>query len=155
MPPLSRPERNLQRLLTSGGFICALALVAVVMPRSWHVQIHAGLGLGDFPEAPIAEYLARGMSAMCGLFGLLQMAFARDVRAYAPLITFQAISLTLISLFATAALWPVEMPRWWLLGDVLSVCGYCLAILALQRAGRVPSTEPHLPAHAHPELRQE
>lgn len=153
--PLSTPERILKHLLTSGGFICALALVAVVMPRAWHVQIHAGLGLGDFPEAPIAEYLARGMSAMCGLFGLLQMAFARDVRTYSPLITFQAVSLMAISLLATLALWPVEMPRWWLLGDVLSVCGYCVAILVLQRAGRVPSTEPQLPAHAQPELRQE
>jgi hypothetical protein len=119
--------------LRFGGVVCALALVAVVMPRSWHVAAHTWLGLGDFPEAPIAEYLARGMSAMCGLYGLLLIWLARDVPRFASVIRFLVVALMAVSLASTAVMASAGMPLWWLWGDIGSVWAFGLVTLLLQR----------------------
>ncbi len=133
------PERNLyERLLSAwlslSGVVCASALVAVIMPREWHATAHAWLGLGEFPAAPIAEYLARGMSAMCAFYGFLLIFLARDVRGRAAVIRFQALALMGISLASTLALIPSGMPPWWIYGDAGAVWGFGLIVLALQAA---------------------
>jgi hypothetical protein len=133
------PQRNLYEQLLSAwlalsGGVCASALVAVIMPRTWHVAAHAWLGLGDFPEAPIAEYLARGMSAMCAFYGLLLLYLARDVRGRAAIIRFQALALMGISLASTLALIPSGMPPWWIYGDAGAVWAFGLTVLTLQAA---------------------
>lgn len=127
-------ERALSAWLTVAGLVCASAMIAVVMPRDWHALAHTWLGLGEFPAAPIAEYLARGMSAMCTFYGILQIWLARDVRRYAEAIRFQALVLMGISLSSTLALWNSGMPPWWIYGDAGSVWAYGLIVLGLQRA---------------------
>ena len=112
--------------------------MAVVMPRAWHVATHAVLGLGDFPEAPIAEYLARGMSGMCGFYGLLLIYLANDVRKHLRLIVWQAIALTSISLLATLSQPRSGMPGWWLYGDLLSVAAFSAITIVLARIVSAP-----------------
>ncbi len=129
-------ERWLARWLRLGGVVCASALVAVIMPRDWHLATHAALGLGDFPQAPIAEYLARGMSGMCAFYGLLLLGLARDVRAHKSLIVWKAIALMGISLLATFALATSGMPAWWLYGDLVSVVGFSVVTILLAWATR-------------------
>lgn len=109
------------------------------MPRDWHAATHAALGLGDFPEAPIAEYLARGMSGLCAFYGLLLLALATDVPRYRPIIIFQATALMIVSQAATLALLRSGMPTWWLYGDFLSVCGFSIIVLLLARATTPPA----------------
>lgn len=116
-----------------GGVVCSAAIIAVVMPQSWHARMHALLGLGEFPAEPIAEYLARGMSGMCALYGMLQVWLARDVRRHRGIIAFQAVALMGIALLATLAMRDIGMPLWWIWGDVASVWAYGLGILALQK----------------------
>jgi hypothetical protein len=123
--------------LRFGGVVCALALVAVVMPRSWHFAMHAWLGLGDFPEAPIAEYLARGMSAMCGLYGLLLIWLARDVTKFASVISFLVLALMGVSFVSTALMSSAGMPLWWLWGDFGSVWVFGVVTLWLQKRAAV------------------
>lgn len=126
-------EKLLTLWLRLAGVVCAVALVAVVMPRAWHVMLHGALGLGDFPEAPIAEYLARGMSATCGLIGLLFLYLARDVRRHRDVICFLTVALMAVSLVSTIVLHDAGMPRWWLYGDVGSVWGHGIMTLGLSR----------------------
>jgi hypothetical protein len=52
------------------------------MPRSWLDVGHQVLGLGEFPTAPMAEYLARSVSALCTFYGGLLLLLARDVRRF-------------------------------------------------------------------------
>jgi hypothetical protein len=125
-------EMLLANWLRFGGIVCASALVAVVMPRAWHAEAHAWLGLGDFPEAPIAEYLARGMSAMCGLYGLLLIWLARDVRKHAGVIRFLLAALMSVSLASTSVMASAGMPVWWLWGDFGSVWAFGTVALLLQ-----------------------
>ncbi|HTN75211.1 MAG TPA: hypothetical protein VL096_08190 [Pirellulaceae bacterium] len=129
-------ERALRGWLQFAGVVCASAMVAVVMPLPWHAIIHDWLGLGELPDAPLVEYLARGMSAMCSFYGLLLIWLARDVRRYAELIRFQTLILMVISLCSTLALWNSGMPPWWIYGDAGSVWTSGLITLWLLRCLR-------------------
>ena len=78
-------DRLLVFVLRVFAVVDMLAFIAVVMPRAWIVFTHDAAGLGDFPEAPVASYLARSASALarsrCSLwakttqlYGLLRVA---------------------------------------------------------------------------------
>ena len=51
------------------GGVCLLALVPLWMPRAWIVAGHRWLGWGPFPDGPVAEYLARSVSALSAFYG--------------------------------------------------------------------------------------
>ena len=53
------------------GLSGMLAIVAVVMPFSWMAATHEFLGLGKMPEGAIVEYLARSLSAIYVVLGVI------------------------------------------------------------------------------------
>ena len=53
------------------GLSGMLAVGAVVMPFSWMAEIHEYLGLGEMPEGAIVEYLARSLSAVYVVLGVI------------------------------------------------------------------------------------
>ena len=53
------------------GLSGMLAIVAVVMPFSWMAATHEFLGLGEMPEGAIVEYLARSLSAIYAVLGVI------------------------------------------------------------------------------------
>jgi len=65
-PASVRPLRVALRVL---GVTDTLAFIAVVMPTTWIQWGHQWSGLGEFPDAPIAGYLARSASALYALHG--------------------------------------------------------------------------------------
>src|SRR5258708_26988720 len=78
--PMGQPwtaERWLVLLLRLVGGVCLIALVPLLMPRSWIEAGHAWLDLGAFPAAPIAEYLARSVSSLSAFYGGLLVALDR------------------------------------------------------------------------------
>src|SRR5215207_7494853 len=84
-------------LLRIFGFICVLAVVPLLVPRSWLDAGHRFLRLGAFPSAPIAEYLARSVSALCTFYGGLLLLLASDVRRYIRVIQYQAVVIMILS----------------------------------------------------------
>ena len=72
--------RSLTIMMRVTGFMAMLAVVAVFMPRSWILFCHEALSMGPFPEAPVAEYLARSTSLFYTFFGVAMWALSRDVR---------------------------------------------------------------------------
>lgn len=68
-----------------GGSIC-LALVPIFFPLPWMEAIHGWLGLGEMPNAPIFEYLARSTSGMYFAHGVLILVASTDVRRFLPVI---------------------------------------------------------------------
>lgn len=91
------PERIIKFLLILMGISCVPAIIPAVMPLAWIQGTHEWLGLGEFPEQPIAEYLARGMSVLCAFYGGLVLVLSRDVRRFLPIIRYQAIYLCVVS----------------------------------------------------------
>lgn len=121
-------------LLRLAGGVCLLALIPLWMPRSW---IEAGCrwaGLGAFPAAPVAEYLARSVSALCAFYGGLLVAFSFDVRRYVPLVRYQALAIMILSASGVVVGCWGGMPLRLVGGDAAACWAYCVPMLVL--AGR-------------------
>ena len=137
-------ERLLRIILRLTAALMLLALVAVFMPKPWMAAAHEWLGLGVFPDAPIAEYLARSTSALYALVGGAMLIAASDVRRYARMITYLALAMAAVSvaIFVTCF---SDLPLWWLLGDLVTAGGFAAIVLVLQhmaRKSRIPEGGP-------------
>src|SRR5439155_12540712 len=110
-------ERGLALLLRLVGGACLIALVSLWMPRSWIEASHHWLGWGEFPAAPVAEYLARSVSALSAFYGGLLVALSFDVRRYAALVRYQAVAIMMLSVCGVVVGGWAGVPRWFVGGD--------------------------------------
>ena len=129
--PMSTKQKVLVWLLRIFGASAALATVAVFLPTASMARIHAWLGLGVFPEAPIVDYLSRQLSLFYALVGGILLVAASDVERYRTLILYIGWA----SLVAGIAILGIDMhagiPLWWTLheGPAASVFGLALVWL--------------------------
>ena len=135
-------ERCLVLLLRLIGGLCLLALGSLWMPRTWIEAGHRWLGWGEFPAAPIAEYLARSVSALSAFYGGLLVALSFDVRRFSPLVRYQAVAIMALSACGVVVGGWAGVPRWFVGGDAVACWAYCVPMLVL--AGRLEHgrTEP-------------
>jgi hypothetical protein len=111
---MTRSDKVLVILLRYLGGIPALfALVPVFMPFSWMVAIHRWLGLGEMPNAPVVEYLARSVSAFYALLGALFLVMASDLDRYRPLVRFFGVAFALLGIIFLGVDAVAGMPWWW------------------------------------------
>ena len=129
-------RRLLVIVLRVYGCVDLAALVAVVMPGEWMAAIHAAVGLGEFPEAPLVGYLTRSASALYALHGAMILFVSFDVDRYWPLITFLAIAAVIQGFVILAIDLAVGMPMPWTIIEVPSFIGTGAAVLAAQYATR-------------------
>ena len=129
-------ERILKLILRLTGAVCLLAIIAVYMPPSWMAVGHEWSGLGEFPDSPIVEYLARATSAFYAMFGGLLLLAASDVRRHSRVIAYAAwmgivygVTMSLINMC-------IGMPWYWALGEVATAAPLGAVILLLLRAAR-------------------
>ena len=61
---MSLHERLLVVLLRIGGVVTSAAFLAVFLPVEWMAATHQWLGLGEFPRAPVVDYLAHEVAVM-------------------------------------------------------------------------------------------
>lgn len=109
--PNDRPIAILLRVL---GVTDMVAFIAVLMPVSWIEYGHQTAGLGDFPDVPIANYLARSASALYALHGLMVVYMSFDVQRYWLLIRFLARIAVLHGFVMLGIDLAVGMPVWWI-----------------------------------------
>ena len=107
---MNAAERRLAWVLRILAVPMLLAIPCALMPMAWMEAIHLWLGLGELPETPIVEYLARSSSLLYGFHGILLLLVASDVRRYLSVI--------------------------WLMGGAAFVFG--LAILVIDHMARLP-----------------
>ncbi len=120
-------------LLRIIGGVCLLALVPLWMPRAWIDTGHRWLGWGPFPDSPVAEYLARSVSALSAFYGGLLVLLSTDVRRYAPLIRYQAVAIMFLSASGLVVGTWAGMPLWFVGGDAVACWTYCILMLLLGR----------------------
>ena len=125
--------RQLRLLLRTLGVICILAIVPLVMPFRWLDAGHRWMGLGSFPTAPIAEYLARSVSALCVFYGGLLLVLARDPQRFVPIIQYQAVAIMLFSAFGILAGVRAGLPAIWVIADAIGCWIFLLPIYLLAR----------------------
>ena len=126
-------ESWLKILLRILGWICVPALIPLFMPRSWLDVGHRLLGLGDFPAAPIAEYLARSVSALCAFYGGLLLLLARDVRRHLSIIRYQAVAIMALSAIGIFAGVRAGVPAFFVIADAAGCWIFLVPILILTR----------------------
>ncbi len=101
------------------------------MPRTWLEAGHQLLGLGQFPTAPIAEYLARSVSALCVFYGGLLLVLSRDINRFVGVIEYQALAIMLLSAIGVFAGVRAGVPLLCVLADALGCWFFLLPILLL------------------------
>jgi hypothetical protein len=124
-------ESWLRLLLRILGGICVLAVIPLFMPRSQLDAGHRFLGLGELPTAPIAEYLARSVSALCAFYGGLLLLLARDVRQFVSIIRYQAAAIMVLSAIGIFAGMHAGVPAFLVIADALGCWIFLLPILIL------------------------
>lgn len=132
-PAKQTSARSLPLILRAFGAMDMLAFIAVAMPTAWIENGHQWVGLGAFPDAPVAGYLARSASMMYGLHGVFLFLLATDTVRYGKLIRWVA-GITVLHggvMFAIDLF--EQMPLWWTLveGPAFSLTG--IVVLAAQR----------------------
>ena len=123
----------LKLLLRVLGGICVLAVIPLFAPRSWLDAGHRFLGMGAFPEAPIAEYLARSVCALSAFYGGLLLLLARDVRRFVGIIQYQAVAIMALSAIGIYAGTRAGVPAYLVVGDAVGCWVFLLPILLLAR----------------------
>ena len=141
MKHCSDSDRLLALLLQCVGGVAILAVVPLWMPRQWIEGAHQWLGLGEFPSSPIAEYLARSVSALCAFYGGLLVVLSLDVRRYAPLIRYQAIAIMTLSACGVLVGRWAGMPMWFVSGDAAACWAYGIPMLMLVHRGSRTNAE--------------
>ena len=128
------PERILKLILQINGVVMATAVFAVFLPADWMAVIHdQWLGLEpEFPNQPIVIYLARSLSAFYAMIGVLYIIMARDVRAYALLITVMAWASICFGVATIVIDLQLGFPAWWIWGESPYIIAYGVAVLWLQ-----------------------
>lgn len=132
--PTTRPEHALKWVLRLNGLVTLAALAAVFMPLDWMDDVHQRLGMGPMPRGPVVEYLARTVSALYAIHGGLCVVLSRNIRRYAPVITYIAWAALL---FAALVFWidaTAGLPKAWLWSEAISVAVMSGVMLLLLKA---------------------
>ena len=138
------PERILVFLLRLSGGIMLLAWPAMLLPVDWMAATHAWLGLGDYPRAPLTEYLSRSAAALYAIEGGLMVFTSYDVRRYAGVIAYVGAMHVSFGIAMVFSDWVAGMPWYWTLaeGPPIAVMGGVMFALARStRAGEAGSLD--------------
>lgn len=130
-------ERILTFVLRLIGTTSLFALIFVVAPRSWMESIHAGLGMGRLPEAPVVGYLARSTSAFYALLGGLFWVVSLNLRRHSAVLRYLGGAVASLGVALIWIDWTEGMPLFWKVWE-----GPFVAILGLViywASGRVAS----------------
>ncbi len=143
MPPRTATNTTDHRvliiLLRVVGISACTAIIASVMPTTWIAATHRWLELGDFPDAPITQYLARSLSACYAIFGGLAIVISMDVQRYAPIIRFFAYVTLAFGVLITGIDLVAGMPTYWTLFEGPST--FILGVIILLLARRVERSD--------------
>ena len=128
-----RCHRILVLLLRVGGGLACTAVFAIFLPTAWMAAIHQWLGLGEFPDAAVTQYLARSVSAFYAVFGGLAILASRDLRRFGPVITYLASVTMAFDIVITGVDAVAKMPTYWTLAEGPPTFVIGLVILLLNR----------------------
>ena len=143
-------RRALVWLLRLSGAVLLSAFGAVLLPTEWMASTHRWLGMGEFPQAAVTDYLARSVSALYGFHGVLILLVASDPVRYQRIVRYLGVMDIVFGLMLLLIDLHAGMPAMWTLfeGPPL-VCGGVLVLYLLHRArGGVRPGSDHIAASA-------
>jgi hypothetical protein len=126
--------RLLVFLLRLGGVITVTAFLAILLPRDWMAATHEWLGLGEYPRAPVVDYLARSIAALYGFHGVLLLIVARDPARFKTIVQFVGVMNIAFGVMMTAIDLYAPMPLLWTLTEGPPIAAFGLVVLYLSRS---------------------
>lgn len=133
-------HRTLIILLRVAGVLGCTAVFAVFMPTAWMAATHEWLGLGEFPDAPITQYLTRSLSAFYAVFGGLAIVVSTDVRRHVLVIAYLACATIAFGVLLIAIDALAGLPTSWTLFEGPPTVAIGVVILLLVRRMKQPET---------------
>ena len=127
-------RRVLVWLLRLGGVITSSAFLTIFLPVEWMAATHEWLGLGEFPRAPIVEYLARSIAALYGFHGVLLLIIARNPARHRPIVRYVGVLNVVFGTLMTGIDLHAGMPAHWTLTEGPPVAAFGVLILYLSRS---------------------
>jgi hypothetical protein len=126
-----RRTRALVLLLRLAGCTTVSAFLAIFLPVEWMASTHRWLGLGEFPRAPVVDYLARSIAALYGFHGLLLLVVSSDIARYRTIVSFVGAMNVLFGVIVFAIDVHAGLPLAWtvLEGPPIALFGIVLALL--------------------------
>lgn len=138
MKPLS--DQTLARWLRWGGWGTLSALVAVIAPAKWLGDIAEWIGVG-FPGGPLTLYLARHLSLLYAMVGMLFLWISDDVARYRPLLRKLAIASIGFGLAQAAIDVSCGMPIWYTAAESISTIVGGLVLMVVVGPNRESETD--------------
>jgi hypothetical protein len=120
LDPVTR-LRYLRLLLRLGGTLLVTAFLAVLLPADWMAATHQWLGMGEFPRAPVVDYLARSVAALYGFHGILLFVIAADPARYRTIVRYLAFMNLALGVMLIAIDLQAGLPLYWTLAEGPSV----------------------------------
>jgi len=104
----------------------------MVLPYAWMASAHRALGLGDLPQTPVFEYLARSIAALYGFHGGLLVLISGDPARHATIVKYMAFMYVAFGLIVLAIDLDAGLPTWWTAaeGPPIAMVGVLMALLA-------------------------
>ena len=93
---------------------------------------HNWLGMGEFPAAPLTDYLARSVSALYGFHGVLLFIIAGDPVRYERIVLYLGVTNIVFGLMLLAIDWHARMPLLWTAFEGPPVVGLGVLVLYLR-----------------------
>jgi hypothetical protein len=129
--------RLLVVLLRLGGIVTVSAFGAILLPTDWMAGVHVAIGLGEFPRAPVVDYLARSIAALYGFHGVLLLIVSTDPRRYVTIVRYVAWMNALFGVMIIAIDLHAPMPMLWTALEGPPIVLFGIVIAQLNR----PATE--------------
>jgi len=131
---MNRAERALQLLLRFGGVTMLTAFFTIFLPVRWMAATHAWLGLGEFPAAPLVDYLTRSLSLLYAWHGGLLLVLSFQIQRYRPVLLYLGIATAIGGLILLGIDLHAGMPAYWtsMEGPPVAVIGCLMVWLTLQ-----------------------
>lgn len=92
---------------------------------------HRWLGLGEFPAAPLTDYLTRAISALYAVHGGLLLLVSTNLDRFRPIVVYLGWSNVALGLLLTGIDLHAGLPGWWTWneGPPLTLLGFVLLYL--------------------------
>jgi hypothetical protein len=121
-------------LLQLAGIITSTAFLAIFLPIDWMAAIHSAVGLGEFPRAPVVDYLARSVAAFYGFHGVLLLLVSTDVVRYRLFVWYVAVLDVVFGLILLLIDLHAGMPLVWTLFEGPSIIVFGVVVGLLNRS---------------------
>src|SRR5215510_15124152 len=135
-------QRILVIFLQLFGGVTVLAFLAMLLPVEWMAVTHRWLGLGEFPRAPIFDYLARSLSSVSGFHGVLVLIVASDPVRYRSIVLYLGWMYIIAGLIAIVIDLHAPLPWYWTVDEGPSTLVSGALILYLMKGIRAQALSP-------------